>query len=32
MENMVGWHGKAPSREQAEEAVGHIEALLDSLA
>jgi transketolase len=31
MENIVDWHGKAPSGEQAEEAIGHIEAVLGSL-
>jgi len=30
MENVADWHGKAPSKEQAEEAIKHIEALLDS--
>lgn len=28
MENVVDWHGKAPSEEQAEDAVSHLEASL----
>lgn len=31
MENVVDWHGKAPSEEQAEEAISHIEASLESI-
>lgn len=32
MENVADWHGKAPSKEQTEEAVSHIEALIGSFA
>ncbi|MCD8026936.1 MAG: transketolase, partial [Clostridiales bacterium] len=31
MENQVGWHGKAPNKEQYEQAVAELQAEIDRL-